>query len=450
MKVTRQVEIRIPTGLADTLRAAVNAGRDYEAAVFALASHAQVGQKALLLVRKVLPLAEAAYISTRDHGAKWRGGAMVPIINEALRDNLGIVIFHTHDQSGAVSLSNDDRRSAYELLAVFQNLIPFRPHGSVVFGKDHAAGVVILPDQTAHIEDVKLRWITKTIIDFDSGDTHLSRDIEGPKYHRQKLLIGDRGQRNLRQAKVAVVGLGGGGSHVVQQLAHIGVGEIIGVDFDRAETTNRSRLIGIGWLDDVFKTLKTHIMARMVRRINRAVQFTKVSHPIPDQRALDALKRADIIVGCLDTLHARADLQDISWRYLIPYVDIGLLIQASDAGASIGGNVATFIPGSFCAWCIEFLTEAKLLAETGGRPRSYFKGGSSQAQVVSFNGVLASQAVSEVLQLLTGFAPVSSDLTIKKFSGLDGTLEHWAVRKNQTCTNCQAALSAGDTIWHRA
>jgi len=128
---------------------------------------------------------------------------------------------------------------------------------------------------------------------------------------------------------------------------------------------------------------------------------------------------------------------------------IGLLIQSSDAGVSIGGNIATFIPGSFCAWCIELLTEAKLAAETGGRPKSYFKGSSKQAQVVSFNGVLASQAVSEVLQLLTGFAPASPDLTIKKFSGIDGTLEPWEVRKNQTCTNCQSALSAGDTIWNR-
>jgi len=285
--------------VADTLREAVHAGRDHEAAVFALASHTQVGQKALMLVRKVLPLAEEAYVSTHNHGAKWLGGAMVPLINEALRESFGIMIFHTHDHSGAIGLSNDDRQSAYEMLAVFQNLIPFRPHGSVVFGKDHAAGVVILPDQTAHIENVNLRWIGKTITDFGSGKTHLRGDIEEPKYHRQKLLIGDRGQSNLRQARIAVVGLSGGGSHVVQQLAHIGVGQIIGVDFDRAEATNRSRLIGIGWFDDVFRTMKTDIMARMVRRINRDVRFTKVSYPIPDQRAIDALYwPADPIERC--------------------------------------------------------------------------------------------------------------------------------------------------------
>jgi len=348
-----------------------------------------------------------------------------------------------------VRLSDDDRRSAGELLPVFQNLIPARPHGSVVFGKDHAAGILLLPDRPHYRENLKLRWIEKTLTDFPSTDEGVYRQVGEPVYDRQKLLIGDRGQQHLRHAKVAVAGLGGGGSHVVQQLAHMGVGDIIGIDFDRAEATNRSRLVGMGWLHDILRTRKTNIMARMVRRINRQVRFTKVPWPVPDQRALDELKRADVIVGCLDTLHARADLQEIAWRYLIPYVDIGLLIQPSDAGVTIGGNVATFIPGSFCAWCIDFLSEAKLSAETGGRPRSYLKGGSKQAQVVSFNGLLASQAASEVLQLLTGFAPVTQSLNIKKFNGLDGTLESWEVRQNRNCSNCQRKLAAGDAVWQK-
>ena len=139
MKVKPEIEIRIPDGVADALRGIVASATDRESVGFALVSHTWSGRKALVLVRKVLSLAEAAYIPSRDHGARWRGGAMVPILNEALSDSLGIMIFHTHDHAGLVRLSDDDRRSACELLPVFQNLMPARPHGSVVFGKDHAA-----------------------------------------------------------------------------------------------------------------------------------------------------------------------------------------------------------------------------------------------------------------------------------------------------------------------
>jgi hypothetical protein len=66
---------------------------------------------------------------------------------------------------------------------------------------------------------------------------------------------------------------------------------------------------------------------------------------------------------------------------------------------------------------------------------SYFEKNKQEAQVVSFNGVLASQAVSEVLQLLTGYRGSGireADLKVpgesvfrgyKKFDGVTGTLQ---------------------------
>ena len=54
-------------------------------------------------------------------------------------------------------------------------------------------------------------------------------------------------------------------------------------------------------------------MARLVRRINRRVTFTGVTEPIPRQRAINALKEADIIVGSVDSYHARGDIQDLAW-----------------------------------------------------------------------------------------------------------------------------------------
>ena len=126
--------------------------------------------------------------------------------------------------------------------------------------------------------------------------------------------------------------------------------------------------------------------------------------------AFEALKTADVIVGCLDNLHARADLQELSWRFLIPYVDVGVNIRAINdpepdgPRVSIGGNVLTLIPGGFCMWCCGFLSKEKLEAELAGPNRNYFENRAGEAQVVSLNGVAASRAVTEVLQLLTGFA----------------------------------------------
>jgi molybdopterin/thiamine biosynthesis adenylyltransferase len=452
MKDAHLIEIRIPASLERPITEAVAFHGFRESAAFALASHARLRGKTLLLLRKIVTLPDEAYVRGSGHGAKWHGHAMLPILNEAIERKLGLVVLHTHSHRGPVYLSGDDRQSAARLLPVFQNLIPLRPHASVVFGKDHAAGMVLLPDRTDYEEHIKIRWLGKVILEFPDKADEASSGEEDDSHHRQMLLIKSAGQKILRQTRIAVVGLGGGGSHVVQQLAHTGVGEIVGIDNDRVDNTNRSRLVGLTWLDLLLRRRKIAVMARVVRKIDRRVRFTGVPYALPHREAIDALKESDLVVGCLDNLHARADLQELAWRYLIPYVDIGLLIQPIAGGdvISIGGHVALLIPGEFCQWCIEMLTDIKLKGEAGGRPRSYFQGTDAQAQVVSFNGVLGSQAVSEVLQLLTGFAPPDPEMSFKKFNGLEGTLEKWQVESNPRCKNCGSSLGAGDVVWEQA
>src|SRR5262245_59032045 len=243
MKLSKLIEIRIPAHLTRPLREAVTFGYGRESVVFALASHSVVGDKTLVLVRKVLTLPDEAYVPNSGHGAKWLGSAMVPILNEALAGTLGVVLFHSHPHRGRVALSSDDVRSARALLPVFQNLVPDRPHASVVFGDEHAAGLVLMPGTERYNNAVKLRWVDKVITDLTVEDAGVWPASEEGIYHRQELVIGSRGQNRLSRAKVGVVGLGGGGSQVVQQLAHIGIGEIIGIDGDRVERSNRSRLI---------------------------------------------------------------------------------------------------------------------------------------------------------------------------------------------------------------
>jgi hypothetical protein len=189
---------------------------------------------------------------------------------------------------------------------------------------------------------------------------------------------------------------------------------------------------------------------------------------VPEAVAVEAIKHADIIVGCLDNLHARLDLQELSWRFLIPYVDIGVSIRPvedageSDPRVSIGGNVITLIPGGFCLWCCGFLSEEKLALERNGPNRSYFQNRTGEAQVVSFNGIVASQAANEVLQLLTGFAgtgisfaDVASNLDataqrgFKKFNGTAGTLAEWGASRRVTCAHCLTTLAGGAVTWSR-
>ena len=64
-----------------------------------------------------------------------------------------------------------------------------------------------------------------------------------PRYQRQSFL-GEGSQNIIQRSKIGIVGLGGGGSHINQQAAHIGFRHFALYDPQRAEDTNLNRLIG--------------------------------------------------------------------------------------------------------------------------------------------------------------------------------------------------------------
>jgi hypothetical protein len=188
------------------------------------------------------------------------------------------------------------------------------------------------------------------------------------------------------------------------------------------------------------------------------VRFTGVNALVPEKPAIEALKRADVIFGCVNNLNARADLQEIAWRYCIPYIDIGLGLYPFDPDdelseiAAASGNAYTAVPGGACLWCTGFLTEKKLEMEAGGANRSYLrttlalqKRRQTAAFVASFNGVLAGLAVSDFLQLVLGYAP---SLAIRKqYDALSGAVSEVLVQRSPSCEKCSSVLAAGDPLW---
>lgn len=458
------MQLRFPLGLGHRLRAIVFARGARETVAFCLVSHALIDGAIVVLVRDVVELDETAYVDSPGHGAAWRGTAMVPIIDRAMREGFGIILVHAHDFPAAARLSPDDVASARRLVPMFRARVPGRPHGSVVLGRGTAAGYMALPGRDPQrIDELRIRWLGKSIVDWPStgGDPDLDREV----FDRQALVVGD--QSLLARARVVVVGLCGGGSHVVQQLAHAGVGTIIGIDDDRCDRTNLHRKVGMVAADGRRRTPKIEVMKRLVTSIGTGSTFVGIRARVPDPRTLDALAGADAIIGCADSVHARADVMEIAWRNLVPYIDVGANIRglerpASEPRVSIGGNVHVFLPGGFCGWCCNFITDDKLRAERDGRAdRSYFQNKKGQAQVVSFNAVVAGQAVSEALQLLTAYRGSSIDPVdlrtsdgrqrgVLKFDGIRGTLEEWGAVRRVDCPVCNDTLGAGTVLWRSA
>lgn len=422
-----------------------------ESVTFAFARHAKTPRHELVLIDDIVIPPVRAFLPSMGHGARWKGSYMIELLNQAAARECGLFIFHFHGAS-PVRMSGDDLTSGGELLPKFQLIIPTRPHGSIVLGEDSVAGLILMPGRETPTERFTFRLFERKMVTYPLPE---DPPRERLRFARQPLARGSRVWKILAQSRIAVVGQSGGGIHVTQQLAQLGVGEILGIDDDHVEEGNRYAAVLIGDEDIKSKSPKVEAVRNHVVRIVPSVKYTPVAARVPEKEALEALKQADIIVGCVNNLHARADLQEVALRYLIPYIDIGLSVETERDSReefpliqAIPGNVFTFVPGGPCLWCTEFLTEKKLEKETEFRGRPYLRTvDNADALVVSFNGVLASQAVNEVLQLLTGFASEEHLSFYKKYDGFAGVLSPWTVRRNELCPKCASLLAAGDPAW---
>lgn len=206
--------------------------------------------------------------------------------------------------------------------------------------------------------------------------------------------LGEDSDERLRNFKVGLVGLGGGGSHIAQQLAHVGVGRYVTADGDVIEDKNLNRLIGGTAQDVVDQRAKGDIARRTILAINPDAQIEHI--PGNWQSEAEKLRDCHVVFGGIDGFAARVELEAYCRRFLIPLIDIGMDVYELGGRFHISGQVIVSMPGAPCMRCMGFINDQRLAEEArkygaaGGRP-----------QVVWPNGVLASTAIGLAIALIT-------------------------------------------------
>ena len=217
----------------------------------------------------------------------------------------------------------------------------------------------------------------------------------GRDRHARQSFLGPDSERRLGVCTVGVVGLGGGGSLIAQQLAHVGVRRFVLCDPDTIEDTNLNRLVGGTAADALLAVPKVFALGRLILGV--APEAVVSARPARWQDVAETLRRCDVIVGCVDSFQQRHELEVFARRFLIPYLDIGLDVAiVGEEPPRMYGQVFLSMPGAACLRCAGILTEERLAQEAaqygdaGGRP-----------QVVWANGVLASTAVGILVDIVT-------------------------------------------------
>jgi hypothetical protein len=279
------IQLRVPTDLLLKMRTDLRRPHPFADERVGLLATVSVDSELvgrMVLARDYISIPDDGYVEDGNVGARINTDTVrmaVKLAHGGQRSRLGVLHVHLHPHSGLPVLSRTDRREIPRFVRGLVNVSNVGTHGFVVLSDDAAVASFRLPGSAALVSaDVVIGVgdpMTFALLDERpevDGSAHSNR------FERQGFL-GPDAQKLFSHARVGVIGLGGGGSHVVQQLAHLGFSRLCGMDDDVVEHSNLNRLVSAGLADVAEKLPKVAVARRVVDGLGigrKCVFFLKV------------------------------------------------------------------------------------------------------------------------------------------------------------------------------
>lgn len=273
-------------------------------------------------------------------------------------------------------------------------------------------------------------------------------------FDRNVRAFGSAVQTTLSALKIGIIGCGGTGSAVAEQLVRLGVRDFVLVDPDKLSISNVTRVYGstpsdVGWA-------KVDVASRNIKAIAPDAVCEAICSTVTASTTAKRLVECDLLFGCTDDNAGRLVLSRIPTYLLTPVIDCGVLLSSSKEGELIGidGRVTVVVPEHACLLCRGRVDVARAGAELlvpGERKRLEDEGyapalGQEEPAVVTFTSLVAAAAVSEMLERLIGYGPTPrpSEVLLRCHEREIST-NVAASRRNHYCSVASGKLGRGMT-----
>ena len=428
----------------ELLRSLLLTEDNIENAVFGICGFSKLEKETRILVRKLFPVPLNEYRIRNYDQLEVSPSFINRVIDEA-EGKFAIFVSHSHPNSESPSYSLSDDVGEARLFNVFSSLIPRVPHVSLLFGTKEIRGRYWVNGKFRQLNQIKVVGSAIKKNELPNLKTQKRRKSVKAIYDRQVLAFGDEVQQEIGKLKVGIVGLGGTGSLVAEELVRLGVRNLILVDFDRFEDSNITRMYGTGKSNLGRRELKTSIIARHLKSIRKGMTVKEISNSIVSENTLVKLANSDVIFSCTDNDWSRSVLNRLAYQYMIPIIDAGIRIKVNDFKISgVAGRVSLIGPGLPCLWCSYHLDSDRIRVESMEQAErkklereGYIEGLPVRSPaVISLNSTIASLSVTMLLSLLSDFSRVPKEAPEQIYDAVDGILFKSRPVAKQDCPIC--------------
>lgn len=402
--------VAFPEPVWDEVVAALD--REDESAGVMLAGVAEDGARLTYTVNRVVWVPDEQYVERTPERLSIASAGWVPALKIAADAGLQPIFFHTHPDGEPTPSEHDDEVDG-ALAEPFRTRARVDRYASFILGGEVGRptfmGRVVARDGTASAV-TRVRVVGRRLRLLPAFDDPEAAAVDQQIHDRQIRVFGSAGQRTLEQLRVGVVGAGGTGSAVIEQLTRLGVRDIVSIDDDVVTATNVSRVYGSSVSDEGRPKVK--VAEDNAVRIGLGTSLTPYQGRISKRPQLEKLRHCDVVFGCTDDHTGRWNLSTLAFYYLIPVIDMGVAIDASEERVrSITGRVTYVGPGEPCLICRGTVDPDRVRDEAyepEERERlageGYAQGlGEPDPSVVAYTTMVASWAVADLLERLFGF-----------------------------------------------
>ncbi len=416
------------------------------AALFAKHCNSNTGD--IFLVKEVQPIPDEDLTYKNAVGRKLKASGLIKLVQKALEEDLSLIMAHSHPGSLS-SFSKTDDQNENEMMPRLLMMTDNKfPHGTFIMDSNGRVNARFWEPYSKSPKAID--WVNivgrpmKNLP--TSSNNSFQKKVNTELFDRQVKMFGLEGQKVLAKTKVTIIGAGGTGSVAGIQLAYLGVENFLLIDDDIVEHSNLNRLLG-ATKNDIGRE-KVEVLADNINCINSRAKIEKEVGKISEKNGSSKhIIDSHVIFLCSDNMLSRASANDLSLRFLIPIIDVGVGIQADEGKViTAGGSIYLSMPGEFCLQCLnrinpETIDREKMVAEEDNACYVFGERIASPA-VISLNSTMVSQAVNMFIDLVTNCLGNRTD-QIKCFDMIRGNMYTPRLPKNQNCRFCNKLKGIG-------
>jgi hypothetical protein len=453
----KTIRLKISRDDFDELKRMVLADMPNEAGAFALAGISNHHDQIDVLIRRPLKVPPRMMMVQNEYHLEISPEALNGLISLCEINKLGAVICHSHPD-GLIYSPSDDYGEGRIANSLRQFIPADAPIASLLFSPDEVTGRLWLPGRPSPL------WLDEIIVighHIYRIDTRRKKRSELTKlnldqYDRQVRAFGKDGQALISQAKVGIIGVGGTGSPIAEQLVRLGVSDFVLIDHDKFSPSNLTRVYGTEYKSvkraNHRKEFKVDLVASHLKNINPDVHIQAIQRNVVESQVSRELLDRDILFLCTDEHWGRSVVNQIAYQYMIPTINLGVRI-ASNLGTITNaiGVLDVLFPGKPCLWCKQFLRSERIAAESlpADQQENLLQEGYVEdidtpvPSVISFTSTMGSLAVSIFIHMLTNFMGEKGNLSRMSFDFQTGELRRGTTKINPNCI-CQKTKGFGD------